>query len=160
MNPDSYITRFGSDVFRVYLMFMGPYQAGGDFSDRGIGGAVRFLDRVWSLVTQHAQNASAQAPQGGERRVIHRLIKRVTKDLATLKYNTAVAALMGYLNALEARSTVTRGKTADPAGTPCPNGTLHHRGTLAETQASRPRSLNPCNVVAHLRCARPLGPRQ
>ncbi|HEV2654685.1 MAG TPA: leucine--tRNA ligase, partial [Ktedonobacteraceae bacterium] len=108
VNPDSYITRFGADVFRVYLMFMGPYQAGGDFSDRGIGGAVRFLDRIWSLVTQHAQNASAQAPQGEERRVIHRLIKRVTADLATLKYNTAVAALMGYLNSLESRSTLTR----------------------------------------------------
>ncbi|TMF47448.1 MAG: leucine--tRNA ligase [Chloroflexi bacterium] len=108
VNPDSYITRFGTDVFRVYLMFMGPYQAGGDFSDHGIGGVVRFLDRVWSLVTQHAQNASAQAPQGEERRVIHRLIKRVTEDLATLKYNTAVAALMGYLNSLETRSTLTR----------------------------------------------------
>ena len=108
VNPDSYITRFGSDVFRVYLMFMGPYQAGGDFSDRGIGGVVRFLDRIWSLVTQHAQNASVEAPQGEERRVIHRLIKRVTEDLATLKYNTAVAALMGYLNALETRSTLTR----------------------------------------------------
>ena len=107
VNPDSYITRFGTDVFRVYLMFMGPYQAGGDFSDHGIGGVVRFLDRVWSLVTQHAQNASAQAPQGEERRVIHRLIKRVTEDLATLKYNTAVAALMGYLNSLETRSTLT-----------------------------------------------------
>ncbi len=108
VNPDSYITRFGADVFRVYLMFMGPYQAGGDFSDRGIGGVVRFLDRVWSLVTQHAQNASAQAPQGEERRVIHRLIKRVSEDLATLKYNTAVAALMGYLNFLETRSTLTQ----------------------------------------------------
>jgi leucyl-tRNA synthetase len=108
VNPDSYITRFGADVFRVYLMFMGLYQAGGDFSDRGIGGVVRFLDRVWSLVTQHAQNASAQAPQGEERRVIHRLIKRVTEDLATLKYNTVVAALMGYLNFLETRSTLTQ----------------------------------------------------
>ncbi len=108
VNPDTYITRFGADVFRVYLMFMGPYQAGGDFSDQGIGGVVRFLDRVWSLVTRHAPNASAQAPQGEERRAIHRLIKRVSEDLATLKYNTAVAALMGYLNSLESRSTLTR----------------------------------------------------
>jgi leucyl-tRNA synthetase len=108
VNPDSYMTRFGVDVFRVHLMFMGSYQAGGDFSDQGIGGVVRFLDRVWSLVTQHAENASANAPQGEEWHVIHRLIKRVTEDLATLKYNTAVAALMGYLNALETRSTLTR----------------------------------------------------
>jgi len=108
VNPDDYITRFGADVFRVYLVFMGPYQAGGDFSDRGIGGVVRFLDRVWSLVTQHAESASTEAPQGEERRVMHRLIKRVTEDLAALKYNTAVAALMGYLNSLEIRSTITQ----------------------------------------------------
>jgi leucyl-tRNA synthetase len=56
---------------------------------------------------QHVQNASAQAPQGEERRVIHRLLKRVTEDLATLKYNTAVAALMGYLNSLETPSALT-----------------------------------------------------
>src|SRR5205085_11999461 len=95
VKPEVYMARFGADVFRVYVVFMGPYQAGGDFSDRGIGGVVRFLHRVWSLVTQHAENTSAEAPQGEEWRVMHRLIKRVTEDLAALKYNTAAAALMG-----------------------------------------------------------------
>jgi leucyl-tRNA synthetase len=108
VNPDDYISRFGADVFRVYLVFMGPYEAGGDFSDRGIGGVVRFLDRVWSLVMQNAERARDEAPQGEERRTLHRLIKRVTEDLAALKYNTAVAALMEYLHTLEARQEVTR----------------------------------------------------
>jgi leucyl-tRNA synthetase len=106
VNPDDYINRFGADVFRVYLMFMGPYEAGGDFSDRGIGGVVRFLDRVWSLVTRHAESASSEVLQGEERRSLHRLIKRVTEDVAALKYNTAIAALMEYLNGLENRQVV------------------------------------------------------
>jgi leucyl-tRNA synthetase len=107
VNPDDYINRFGADVFRVYLMFMGPYEAGGDFSDRGIGGVVRFLDRVWSLVTHHAEVAHPEAPQGENRRTLHRLIKRVTEDVAALKYNTVVSALMEYLNGLEKRETIT-----------------------------------------------------
>ncbi|HET8845440.1 MAG TPA: leucine--tRNA ligase, partial [Ktedonobacteraceae bacterium] len=106
VNPDDYIARFGADVFRVYLMFMGPYLVGGDFSDHGISGVVRFLDRVWQLVTQRAETASAEAPRGEERRALHLLIKRVSEDLAALKYNTAVAALMGYLNSLETRITI------------------------------------------------------
>ncbi|HEV2580162.1 MAG TPA: class I tRNA ligase family protein, partial [Ktedonobacteraceae bacterium] len=108
VNPDDYITRFGADVFRVYLMFMGPYDAGGDFSDRGIGGVVRFLDRAWSLVTRHAGDAHEGPAQGDARRDLHRAIKRVTEDLAALKYNTAVAALMELLNSLESRQNVTR----------------------------------------------------
>src|SRR5437763_9009277 len=49
VNPDDFITRTGTDVFRMYLMFMGPYELGGAFSDRGMGGIVRFLDRVWHI---------------------------------------------------------------------------------------------------------------
>jgi leucyl-tRNA synthetase len=108
LNPDDYIARFGTDVFRVYLMFMGPYDAGGDFSDRGIGGVVRFLDRAWSLVTRQAASALAGTVQGEARRVLHQAIKRVTEDIAALKYNTAVAALMELLNSLESRPDVTR----------------------------------------------------
>jgi leucyl-tRNA synthetase len=109
INPDDYIARFGADVFRVYLMFMGPYEDGGDFNDRGIGGVVRFLDRAWSLVTQYAGGAPDVAAQGHARRTLHRTIKRVTEDIAALKYNTAVAALMELLNSLEASPTaVTR----------------------------------------------------
>jgi leucyl-tRNA synthetase len=103
VNPDDYIERFGADVFRIYLMFMGPYEAGGDFSDRGIGGVVRFLDRVWTLVTRHAEGSQPAEVQGEARRAMHRLIKRVSEDIAALKYNTAVAALMEYLNGLEKR---------------------------------------------------------
>src|SRR5688500_11985485 len=48
--PDEYIARWGADTFRMYLMFLGPFQEGGDFRDEGISGPRRFLDKVWTLV--------------------------------------------------------------------------------------------------------------
>ena len=110
INPDGYIAHFGADVIRVYLMFMGPYEAGGDFNDRGIGGVVRFLDRVWLLVQRHAaptinRGATTQLPA---RRMLHQTIKRVTEDIAAFKYNTVIAALMVYLNFLETREDIAR----------------------------------------------------
>ncbi len=108
INPDEYLAHLGTDVLRVYLMFMGPYEIGGDFSDRGIGGIVRFLDRTWRLVTQHAANVVAGAVQGEARRAMHLTIKRVTEDIAALKYNTALAALMEYLHTLEDQQEVRR----------------------------------------------------
>lgn len=108
INPDDYIARFGADVLRVYLMFMGPYEAGGDFSDRGINGVVRFLDRVWQMTTQHSANAKMSAVEGPAKRALHLTIKRVTEDITTLKYNTALAALMEYLHTVEDGQEVTR----------------------------------------------------
>ncbi len=108
VNPDGYIARFGADVFRLYLMFMGPYEAGGDFSDRGIGGAVRFLDRVWQMILLRGANAVRKAPHGEAKRVMHLTVKRVTEDIAAFKYNTAIAALMEYLNSLDGRQDVSR----------------------------------------------------
>ena len=108
VNPDDYIAHLGADVFRLYLMFMGPYEVGGDFSDRGIGGAVRFLNRVWQIVMQRGVNATKKAPAVEAKRTQHLAIKRVTEDIAALKYNTAIAALMEYLNTLEAAQNITR----------------------------------------------------
>jgi leucyl-tRNA synthetase len=108
VNPDEYIDHFGADVFRMYLMFMGPYEAGGDFSDRGIGGIVRFLNRVWQLITLRGGNATTTGLSGEAKRTQHLTIKRATEDIASLKYNTAIAALMEYLNTLDARQDVTR----------------------------------------------------
>lgn len=105
INPDDYIATFGADVFRLYLLFMGPYEAGGDFNDRGIGGIVRFLDRVWQIIGR--AHASPDGLSRDARHTLHLTIKRVTEDIAALKYNTAIAALMEYLNSLETRRDVT-----------------------------------------------------
>ncbi|HEX6540480.1 MAG TPA: leucine--tRNA ligase [Ktedonobacterales bacterium] len=108
INPDDYINRYGADVFRVYLMFLGPYEADADFSDRNISGVVRFLDRVWRIVTSAASTASQSKPRGEARREMHRTIQRMTEDTGAFKYNTAIATMMEYVNGLEARGRPTR----------------------------------------------------
>jgi leucyl-tRNA synthetase len=101
INPNDYINRFGADVFRIYLMFLGPYEADADFTDRNISGVVRFLDRVWRIVTNATAARSSNTPDGAARREMHRTIQRVTDDSAAFKYNTAIAALMEYSSGLE-----------------------------------------------------------
>ena len=100
--PDEYIEKWGADTFRMYMMFLGPYQEGGDFRDAGISGIRRFLDKVWDLVsaqTPGRQDAKAKLDPELER-LLHRTIKKVSADTASLDYNTAIAAMMEYVNAL------------------------------------------------------------
>ena len=104
VNPDAYVERWGADTFRMYLMFLGPYQEGGDFRDAGISGIRRFLDKVWGLIETHG-GAGAQAHgQAGAPpdlvRMMHRTVQRVTADTESLSDNTAIAAMMEYVNAL------------------------------------------------------------
>ncbi|MCL6596638.1 MAG: leucine--tRNA ligase [Firmicutes bacterium] len=103
INPDSLFDRYGADTTRTYLMFMGSYQEGGDFSDSGIQGVYRFLHRVWDLVQGAAEAGWREAPPPEAERLRHRTIARVTRDIQALHYNTAIAALMEYVNALGAR---------------------------------------------------------
>ncbi len=84
-------------------MFMGPYTQGGDFSDRGISGVRRFLNRVWNLVIKHAGQLRAEAAPVAYRRRLHQTIDTVTKDIGELGYNTAIASLMEYLSAIQQR---------------------------------------------------------
>jgi len=94
VNPDEYIKRYGADTLRLYLMFLGPFDQGGEFSDNGIGGMQRFVRRVWRLFLAPRSDAD-------DRQALHKTIARVADDLAELRYNTAIASLMGYLNARE-----------------------------------------------------------
>ncbi|HET9223645.1 MAG TPA: leucine--tRNA ligase, partial [Roseiflexaceae bacterium] len=103
VNPDEYIARWGSDTVRTYLMFMGPYTLGGDFSDRGISGVRRFLSRVWNLVVKHADRLNAGAAPDAYRRRLHQAIHTVSQDVRELGYNTAIAALMEYTTAIQQR---------------------------------------------------------
>ena len=97
ITPDALIDEWGADAFRTYLMFLGPYEEGGDYRDRGISGVKRFLDRLWSSVHECTTDG---APDDAVLRKLHQTIKKVGDDTATLAYNTAIAAMMEYMNAL------------------------------------------------------------
>jgi len=99
--PDEYVTELGADAVRGYLMFVGPWEFGGEWSDNGIVGISRWLNRVWSLVT--TDYVSLEVESEGERelrRIVHKTIKKVTEDLGKFRFNTMVASLMELTNYL------------------------------------------------------------
>jgi len=98
--PDEYVERYGADTFRTYLMFLGPYEEGGDFREQGITGISRFFDRVWDAAAGPLGDGEPETPEIEQK--LHATIKKVTEDVAGLQYNTAIAAMMEYLN--EARA--------------------------------------------------------
>ena len=100
--PDEYIAKWGADAFRGYLMFLGPFEEGGDFRDASISGVKRFLDRLWSsAVTATGTSRSSKAADSAEvMRKLHQTIKKVGEDIPRLSYNTAVAAMMEYMNVM------------------------------------------------------------
>ena len=97
VNPDEYIDAWGADAFRTYLMFLGPYEEGGDFRDKGISGVKRFLDRLWRSVHDARADGS---PDGDVMRKLHQTIRKVGEDIPRLGYNTAIAAMMEYMNTM------------------------------------------------------------
>ena len=97
--PDRYLERWGADTFRTYLMFLGPYQEGGDFRDQGLQGPFGFLNRLWETVVPVSDLEDGE-PAGSIDQKLHATIQKVTEDIAALRYNTAIAALMEYLNAV------------------------------------------------------------
>jgi len=97
--PDAFIQKWGADTFRMYLMFLGPFREGGDFRDEGITGVRRFLDKVWALVHDAGQ-AQQQPLTAAVERKLHQTILKVTTDTESLDYNTAIAAMMEYVNLL------------------------------------------------------------
>ncbi|MBS1262327.1 MAG: Leucine--tRNA ligase [Calditrichaeota bacterium] len=106
VNPDKFIDRYGSDVFRMYLMFTGDYRLGGDWSDEGITGIDRFINRVWRLIvhfpgdTRPAGKLDARNYPEVVYRTLHNTVKEVGDDLAELSFNTAISRMMELVNEL------------------------------------------------------------
>jgi len=101
INPDDYIHKYGSDVFRMYMMFMGSYTEGGDWSEDGIHGINRFYYRVWRLIDSILKTP----PEGQEtekintlERQCHYAVKMVTQDLKRFQFNTCISRIMELVN--------------------------------------------------------------
>ena len=114
--PDEYVRELGADVVRCYLMFLGPWDQGGEWSDSGINGMARWLNRVWDLARRDAAELGGAPPDDEAdralQRLVHQTVRRVGEDLERFKFNTALAALMEYTNALNRvweRGAATRG---------------------------------------------------
>ncbi len=106
--PDSIIEEFGADTFRTYLMFLGPFEEGGDYRDEGIHGPHGFLKRIWETAVP-VEELRNGPPDPQVERKLHQTIGKVSEQLPELQYNTSIAALMEYLNVVRAEGrTATR----------------------------------------------------
>lgn len=94
VNPDDVIQEFGADTLRVYEMFMGPYDEPIPWSTQNIVGVRRFLDKIASIKVTETHDDSTT-------RELHKMIKKVTEDIDTRQFNTAVSAMMIFVNAID-----------------------------------------------------------
>ncbi len=98
--PDDYVLEFGADVVRIYLMFLGPWDQGGDWIDSGINGMARWINRVWNISTINSNKFTLTKENQDLTRTTHKLIKNVTEDIDRFKFNTALAFMMEFTNYL------------------------------------------------------------
>jgi len=111
--PDLLVERYGADAVRAYLMFFARWDMGAPWNSTGIDGTIRWLRRVWTLVTEPAGKPTA-SPETLKalRRKVHQTLKRVTRDFETFEFNTIVSGLMELLNEMS------KSREAGAAGSP------------------------------------------
>ena len=105
VNPDDIVNEYGADTLRTYEMFIGAFDLSASWSEQGVKGCRRFLDRVWKLqelVTEETGYSREMETK------MHQTIKKVSQDFENLKYNTAIAAMMALINDFYKNDTVTR----------------------------------------------------
>ncbi|PYJ89620.1 MAG: leucine--tRNA ligase [Verrucomicrobia bacterium] len=107
VNPDDVIDQHGADAFRCYEMFMGPFEQMKPWSTRGVEGVARFLARVWRLLMSENQAGKWELsgkiknadPNKAQQKVLHATIKKVTEDIESFSFNTAISQMMIFVNA-------------------------------------------------------------
>ncbi len=110
VDPLDVINEYGADVLRVYTLFMGDYEKAAPWSESSVRGCKRFLERVWALQDTLIDGDSYR-PEFTSK--MHKLIKKVSSDIDTMKYNTAIAAMMTILNDFAAAGSINRAELRD-----------------------------------------------
>jgi len=102
VNPDEMIAQYGADSLRLYEMFMGPLEMTKPWANSGVEGVYRFLGKVWRLFIDKDDklhpNIVQRTPNAAELKILHKAIKKVTEDMEALRFNTAISALMIFMN--------------------------------------------------------------
>lgn len=107
VNPDDIVQDYGADTLRTYEMFIGAFDLSASWSEEGVKGCRRFLERVWKLqdILTDEEGYSADLETK-----MHQTIKKVSSDFENLKYNTAIAAMMSLINEFYKKNSITRGE--------------------------------------------------
>ncbi|MBQ8392691.1 MAG: leucine--tRNA ligase [Clostridia bacterium] len=98
VNPSDVVRDYGADTLRLYEMFMGPLEVSKPWSDAGVEGAKRFLNRVWAFFTEEENLTSVEVPE--LEKTYHKTVKKVTEDFEKLAFNTAISQMMIFVNAV------------------------------------------------------------
>ncbi len=111
VSPDTFVDEYGSDVFRMFLMFMGPFTQGGDWNDLGIKGIDRFVTRMHRLFSEKVEKAvSDKRVAVSDDKIVlaklHETVKKVTEHIEKLQFNTAISSLMELLNLIEKQPSI------------------------------------------------------
>ena len=107
VNPDEVVNEFGADAFRTYEMFIGAFDQSTPWSQQGLKGCYKFLERVWNLqaIATDEEGYSADLEKS-----MHKTIKKVGEDYERMKYNTAIAAMMSLVNEFTKKGSITKGE--------------------------------------------------
>ena len=121
VTPDEVIGQYGADTFRLYEMFMGPLDASKPWNTQDVPGVYRFLNRVWRMIvgSEDQKALLSKGDGGGEgdpavememEKALHRLIRKVGEDIVAMKFNTAIAAMMEFINVVYKAGRIEKGQ--------------------------------------------------
>ncbi|MCM1148909.1 MAG: leucine--tRNA ligase [Butyricicoccus sp.] len=96
VNPNDIVDQYGADTLRLYIMFIGDFEKAAPWNDNAVKGCKRFLDRIWNLAEKRVDGDEGYS--AANEKEVHRAVKKVGEDIESLKFNTAIAAMMSLVN--------------------------------------------------------------